>query len=242
MPMPNEIRWSRFSAAFVADYVGFEKYRSVKLDEVLKRVGLYGMTERSWAFQSPFDHHWWRLFNRNKCMDRIGTFNCTMNHYAILRTALDRGLDHVLVMEDDVRFIKDDLILSEAIEALPAEFDFAKLEWYPAGCHDRMRKAAAECHGYWMDLHGFSTFGAGCTAYSRRGMEWKVSAIEKSLDFRCELRSIDCYDGFDLIPHEINAFVSVPHLALQGVPKGDRIHCAHKKYDPEIIKYEYDTD
>lgn len=34
-------------------------------------------------------------------------YDCARNHYTIIKTAYDLGYEHILVMEDDIRFLKD---------------------------------------------------------------------------------------------------------------------------------------
>lgn len=225
--------WHRFDFVAVVDYVGHFKNRMPLFDQVMERVGLSGKVNRFWTFPNPFDKVYTTLFNKNLCMDRVGTFSCLLGHYRALKTAYALGYAHALVMENDVRFLKDLDRLATYIRSLPDDFDFAKFEWYTRNSRDTksfLDKHERSLSSLWVPLEKEATYGAACTAYSRKGMAWKIGLIERALDYREEIRSPDCYDGFTYITDELNAFVSFPPVSIQGIPPGHRLHRANKPY------------
>ena len=52
-----------------------------------------------------------------------GAFNCTFEHYSIIRTSYERGFNYILVFEDDVKFMVDLDIFKKIIELLPDDFN-----------------------------------------------------------------------------------------------------------------------
>ena len=226
--------WSRFDTVIMQDYTGYTDRRT-GTDAALANVGLSGEVIRRWQFPSPFDDRLLACLNRNRCVTDVGTFSCTMGHYSILKTAYELGISHVLVLEDDIRFLRDHVLLQTIIDGLPGDYDFAKFEWYPRGSESASYfekvKSSSPDGSFWAVLPSSErTCGAGMSAYSREGMKWKIDLIEKAVDFRNEIRSIDTYDGFGLIPNGLHVYVSIPVAAVQGVTSGPRIHKAYKPY------------
>ena len=64
-----------------------------------------------WFYGTPFPHN--KIiadaFNISKKgrFTKPNEYDCARNHYAIIKTAYDLGWENVLVIEDDVLFLKD---------------------------------------------------------------------------------------------------------------------------------------
>ena len=88
-----------------------------------------------------FDYNyniWWtcrRLFfnNENNAFSKIGhiknnpnvisnVINCALEHYTIIRTSYERGFNHILIFEDDVKFNIDLETFKKCIEQIPDNY------------------------------------------------------------------------------------------------------------------------
>lgn len=173
--------FSRFDFRAVLTYTGYDD-RIEGLYGELNRVGL-GDARVFWQIDSPF---YSRLLSTLKTeQSGVGAYSCTLGHYRILKTALALGYEHALVLEDDVRMLKDHRLLAEIVSTLPDDYDFAKFEWHTWGrwteswVDDRVRSSTLT---HWIDGNGILTCGAGMCAYSRRGMQRKIEMIESACD------------------------------------------------------------
>ena len=68
------------------------------------------------------------ISNRINTNPGIGgaTFNCTFEHYSIIRTSYERGFNNILIFEDDVKFLVDLPIFNKFIELLPENYEICK--------------------------------------------------------------------------------------------------------------------
>jgi GR25 family glycosyltransferase involved in LPS biosynthesis len=58
-----------------------------------------------------------------------GAFNCTFEHYSIIRTSYERGFNHILIFEDDVKFNVDLDVFKKFIELLPENYNIARFHY-----------------------------------------------------------------------------------------------------------------
>ena len=54
------------------------------------------------------------------------TFNCTFEHYSIIRTSYERGFEHILIFEDDVKFLVNLKTFKKFIKLLPSNYQVCK--------------------------------------------------------------------------------------------------------------------
>lgn len=107
-------------------------------------------------------------------------FDCAYNHYSIIKQALLRGMDSILIIEDDIKF-NDDLIELEAIISnIPKDYDVLKLHNtiipYTSNVHDYNQ--------YFLNLKENNnqwTFSTLCYALSKKGMGAIVNVYESKL-------------------------------------------------------------
>ena len=106
-------------------------------------------------------------------------FNCAFEHYTIVKTSYQRGFNHILIIEDDIRFIDNLKLIEDTFSNLPEDYDILKLhdsegsayeDWYWDGPSDKQvfRKENNFAH---------STL---CYALSNKGMY----AYYRLLDYR----------------------------------------------------------
>lgn len=170
--------------------------RDQSLYAELDRVGLTGFAEEHWNFPSPFVI---RFVNSVPFSEGPGNFDETvLGMYAELKVSLDLGVGRLLVLEDDVRFLRDLALLQHLLERIPDDFIDAKLSWIrrggPLSAAGLSERASASAR-LWMPTTGVSTRDTGAIAFSRRGMEWLTGCFEKSLaPGGPVLRSCDLYD------------------------------------------------
>lgn len=55
-----------------------------------------------------------------------GVFNCSLEHYTIIRTSYERDFNHILVCEDDIKFNVDLKLFKKFIELIPTNYGICK--------------------------------------------------------------------------------------------------------------------
>lgn len=175
--------WDRFDRKVVLCFTGL-KARAPKIVEETDRVGVNGL-DVQWQFPSPLDKTLLRGMRHIGVLDaKIGYFNSSMGHYSAIARSYHLGCQSVLVMEDDVRFLKDTAQISQALASIPADYDVALIDsffkhWEKDAVNaDVMAKWREEraANKWWAEFD--SLYSLGCYALSRRGMERMMFAFE----------------------------------------------------------------
>lgn len=203
--------WDRFDMIIALSYTGY-KDRQPVLQAEFERVGLSGRVELFWNYPSPFDMRFANSIRLHQTIGKPSHFNEVMGHYRAMKTAFELGVQHVLILEDDVRFVSDLDLLSRSLASIPDDYDVAKLEWFCKG-----DPAKVSGSGGWAPLRGFDTRGGAAIAYSRAGLQWKTTAMERPArydDFHGMLFVNDVYETSSNLSR-LHAYVATPLVAIQ---------------------------
>lgn len=97
-----------------------------------ERLGIFGSGIFEWKItvNNPFYGYIWTNPNLPAMkwwLNLTGALNCTLGHYEIMMQSLAMGYERVLILEDDVRFLKDESKVAEILENMP-EYDICLLD------------------------------------------------------------------------------------------------------------------
>lgn len=119
-----------------------------------------------------------------------GVFNCGMEHYKIIRTSYERGLNQILICEDDCNFIDDLNLIEETFNNLPK--DYCCVKFHTRG--QEFKHHTYRCFGkqiYFRDNFKKKNVSLACYALDRNGMVEFMKAFERNF------RPADCvFDDF----------------------------------------------
>ena len=77
----------------------------------LKRIGILDLDNFSWHYSVPNKYYDLLFYNDTSAIDvpsvNITNINYTVNSYQLIKMAYELGYERILVIEDDVRFLKD---------------------------------------------------------------------------------------------------------------------------------------
>lgn len=212
MPLIN---WSRF------DYIGavcFTGYRDryELLARELERVGIKNC-HVNWDFPSPYkevllNHVPMTRFNRKK-----GCFYVGLNNYMAIATAYNLGCNSCLIMEDDIRFLKDYNKIAEIIDSLPSDYDLAMLDHNKPCCitpQDYINTFAKGVNQYWSR---FSKLGSsGLYAMSRKGMSRFLALYEAPAKRQGVLYNNDHYFRDNYLGKDANLYAARIPVGIQA--------------------------
>lgn len=224
--------WDRFDFKAVCLFTGY-KDRAASIGNELERVGL-GDSERLWQFPTPLDSVLIRNVRGGMGL-RPGFFNCGMGHYRAIKTAYETGAGHSLIMEDDIRFLKDLDLISEIVDDLPDDYDVALLDAFKSA-----KMTFDEWRGYqkckvskhWCRFSNARSFA--CYAMSRRGMARWIKLWEDAFRTRGKLYVCDQYMRRDRFGSDMNMYLAYPNVCIQadvgGAACSGRAGCHVWKY------------
>lgn len=125
-------------------------------------------------------------FTYNNKEQRIGQFMCASEHYKIIKRSIINGYERILVLEDDVCFLKEFKYIMKALREAPDDFNILHLEgfFWPANEEQESRYLTRLTQnindGKWVSSdEGFRLYCTAALIYSKTGMERYCSMQEK---------------------------------------------------------------
>lgn len=210
--------WDRFDCKVVLGFTGLQE-RIPLLKAELERIGMPGAVV-DWNVPNPYETFNFP-FKNYKCskwlLDHKAHMSTTLGHYRIVREALDLGQEHILVMEDDVRFLNDIDLLNDIVASLPDDYDLALFDHFCPGkvsgskeYYEALGRSVKS--GHWGVMPDCRS--AGCYALSRRGMDHFIRILQSPAVENYPLLVVDNYWG-DYLWQGYKRYFAYPNAAIQ---------------------------
>ena len=143
-----------------------------------------------------------------------GCMNCTMGHYEIMMECLARGFKRVLIIEDDIRFLKDIGEIETHLRNLP-EYDICmwdkNIPWEKEPFHNAVRES--KVNDYYIDFTNVKLNSTGCYAVNAKAMEY-ITASQMIL-FNPSDKVLNELQFDD----DLKRVASIKNVAIQNLPK-----------------------
>lgn len=208
--------WDRFGRKTLLTFTGY-KDRAPGVMKELERVGMNDVHVQ-WQFPNPFDNVLKNRLSHVRLLENSGFFNCVMGHYRAIKTAYCLGLNNCLVMEDDIRFMRDLDKLKEIIADAPSDADillFDVLRPQKIALPDFVQHVKSDrVSRYWVKF--VNARSAGCYALNRKAMERWINAFERpALGNGDKMRLPDQYFNIAHVGLDLKAYHAAPVAARQ---------------------------
>lgn len=127
----------------------------------------------------------YKMLNNPEVFGRV--FDCAFQHLSIIKTSYERGLESILIIEDDFGFSEGIEKLNEVFSNLPNDWDVIKFDtFFNKGWYTENGDYFRECYDEDM------IFGTMCYALNRNGMKAVIDSYQN--DFLPS--DIALYNGF----------------------------------------------
>lgn len=209
------IEWNKYvdhiyTISFTKNY----PQRINKLNNELKYLNILdsGIYSIFYNIQSPLPFYKLMFENmaHSESADKYGVYvNKTFAHYKCIREAYELHYDHILILEDDVIFMKNKELIHEYLENIPDEYDLILLAHYgDQGVYNRINNYYhLACNN--VDNIFYPVFGASMYLLSYEGMKKWLNKFE-NIQFTC----IDWWHlGFN--PDTDKLYKSIEQLSIQ---------------------------
>lgn len=174
VPKWNEI----FDSIWCISFTGYPERKNA-VESELKRIGILGSGVFNWRFTFPtiFDNILFdvtkKKLKHNNCKN-VPSMSCSLGHYGCIKTAYELGHEFTLIMEDDIRFLKDIGRIKEIIDNIPPCADIVNFDILDSSSlipPNQYEKYASEraYNEYFFKYINF--MGGSCYALSRRAMK-----------------------------------------------------------------------
>ena len=208
--------WNRFDFKASVNFTGYAE-RAAMMDAEFSRVGI-SEVYRVWNFPCPFDKVLQDHLNHVRLMGRAGFFNSVMGHYRAIKTAYCLGHERCLIMEDDIRFLKDLNMLEDIVNDIPADadialFDVMRPQKIPLPDFLRHIQSDRACK-FWVKF--LNARSAGCYSLGRKAMRRWIDALESpALGRGGKMRLADQYFNLAHTGLDLKAYHAAPVAARQ---------------------------
>lgn len=157
-------------------------------------------------------------------------FNCTLAHYDIIKTSYERGLERILICEDDICFCDDLNLIHKYFNTFPEDYDiikyhssFFKYNNKEIGFTKYSRNKFTDCYGNIGDI--FSTM---CYSLNRSGMKYYIEFIN------------NCFSAADIpfciLDQKIRSIIIKNKLKIPNIYNINHKICwPLQKYESQII-------
>lgn len=159
------------------------KDRQTAIFDQLKNLGGGGNDEAfriQYATTFPYNDLIMNSFNESERgkLNHPNEYDCARNHYTIIKTAYDLGYEHILVMEDDIRFLKDANIFNMYIKKIPNDYDILRFGAFTLEPYIEKYLLGDE---FWFKHKDALVWNTSMYALSRRGMIYYLACMDTLL-------------------------------------------------------------
>ena len=171
------IKWEKKFDAIYCISLADNISRRDDLKKELSRVGILNLNIFHWKItvKNELYKYIWNnpSLKANKWWFHLtGTLNCTLEHYAVYKECLALGYKRVLILEDDIVFLKDIKEIEKAIDNIPENYDILKFNSYFSGTEEEIQKVINDnkINDYYFDYSSLQQISAACYAVSSKAM------------------------------------------------------------------------
>lgn len=110
---------------------------------------------------------------------KANEYDCARNHYSIVKECYDRGLNHILIIEDDIKFLKDYKTFIDFIDNIPVDYDILQFGGFTTDPNAISILKKYNENIYWTKHRDIGLWNASMYALSRKGMEYYIAFMDK---------------------------------------------------------------
>ena len=208
------ITWNKyFDKIYCLHYIPF-KERKELMDFQLKRIGILdsGIFSYYLTYNNALDKKFERFFRYSSEKIKNNIFINTsifFGHYNVIREAYAHDYNRILIIEDDVRFLRDLNKIEQVLNNRPQNADIILYDKFLYSMGDFNKLALNKVNDYYAKFSRCTS--AGCYQLNRKGMKRIIELTEK------EPQMCDCYFySADQSLTNLNYYCSIENLAIQS--------------------------
>lgn len=105
-------------------------------------------------------------------------YDCTRNHYSIIKTCYDLGYKSVLIMEDDIMFYNNEDYIIKSLNNIPEDYDILMFGGFTA---DPNVDIILKSEDYWYKNTSIGIWNCSMYMLSRKGMAYYINFMNQYL-------------------------------------------------------------
>ena len=214
------------------------KDRRDMIEKQLQILGipLGGFLDYHYTTSFPFNDIIMNAFNRTNRgkFTKPNEYDCARSHYSIVKTCYDLGYKHCLIIEDDVKFLKDSSIFMYFLNKIPDDYDILQFGGFTVDKNATKILDEYINGKYWVQHPNIFLWNASMYALSRKGMQYYIEFMNKVFT----VADMPLYKA-PLNKSIINAYICTLPLVIQA--NKNEIYSDIRNKDNDSINYETDN-
>ena len=225
------ITWNNyFDKIYCLHYVPF-KERKELMDFQLRRIGILdsGIFSYYLTYNNALDKKFERFFRYSSEKiknDKLINISIMFGHYNLIREAYVYGYNRILIIEDDVRFLRDLNKIEQILNKRPQDANIVLYDKFIYSFDDFNK--LEKVNEFYAKFSCCTS--AGCYQLDRKGMERIIELVEK------DPQAYDCYFYFaNSALANLNHYCSIENLAVQSTFSNAQQIC--EKFGENALNY-----
>ncbi len=181
----NKIDWTKyFDAIWCVNYKP-HKVRYELIKKEFERIGI--LDHPNFKFHETFPSIYDKYFYNKLLADRLinpafilseKNINAAMGHYACIKKSLLDNYEHILIIEDDIRFLKDLDMIKNILDNIPSDYDIILYDYF-MHCSEKEFEnyKKTQTNQYYYHYNNLSS--VGCYALSKKALQLFEKLYEK---------------------------------------------------------------
>jgi hypothetical protein len=180
------INWNKYFDRIYCIHYLPQKNKLARLFKELDRVGLSSnyIFNMRYTCPSPYDKIIFEKYRDRTLCPSLGFVNICLEVRRILYEALEFGYKRILLLEDDLAFLKDKNDMVRILDAIPNGYDIIQFDklvtnngWMKQAWD--LRNEHCVINDYFIDASGTCFTSAGCIGLSRHGIEGMLKKMDE---------------------------------------------------------------
>ena len=153
--------------------------RLVEMKCQLKHLNLDSSSDVSWEMTNDdvFSRCLYENYKNKFYTLTFGQFNCAYGHYKIISDSLLLGYDRILILEDDVAFLKDINLIQTYLDNIPKDADIVMFDYNILSGHKQTSSPLAD-NPYYI-INDVPCGSNGCYMVTKKYMEYYIDKQSK---------------------------------------------------------------
>lgn len=157
-----------------------DKYN--KMNEIFTYLGIDDKVKFHRGVKHPLCDQLSTFIKQNGLGNLTGhAFSCTREQYTIIKSAYLRGVNSLMIIEDDCWFYKDIYELQRYFDNLPDDWDILRVNSLRGRTEEKYCSREEYENKLWVPVQS-AIYGTGCYCMTRTGMKAMIDWIDKNYD------------------------------------------------------------
>lgn len=178
-----------------------EKERHTAIKNTLNKIGYYPHPKFEFFVTTPFPYNSlimeaFNVSGRGKFI-YPNEYDCARSHYNLVKRSYDKGLNNVLIIEDDMLFNSDVDMWVDMLENMPKDYDVIQFYWLRN--HPKVNQLIKQNKRY-IKHDELGLWSTACYTLSKKGMKYYIDSMD-------DFFTVADYPLYNAVDTDLNCYI-----------------------------------